>query len=166
MKSVRNAIAGGLAGLALLVTTACYEMEKYGCEAKADVEQEGNAYDIEVGCRHYLNPTGIKVRDGDVLDVSAEGECCWDRDYICAGPEGTSSAWGLYWMFRKEGSDVGYDYDLLGSGFSGEVMLPDDDEYELVLVIPEGSNKEICFPEAYKTNKGSYDVLIEKMEGE
>ena len=162
MNGFRKTIAGGLAGLALLVTTACYEMEKYGCEAKADVEQEGQVYDVEVDCRHYLNPTGITVRDGDILDVIADGECCWDGDSLCAGPEGTSAAWGLYWMFRKQGEGTAYNFVKLGDGYQGEINFPDDKEYEMFLVIPEMSDKERCFEEAYKTNEGSYSLSITK----
>jgi hypothetical protein len=166
MNRLKRAVVGGLAGLALLVSTACQEPEGYGCEDEDDVSKQEQPYDVDVDCRHYLTHTGIMVKDGDELDVSAKGKCCWDGDSLCAGPEGSYSAWGLYWMFMKDSDDAGYNYDLLGTSFSGEVNFPDQDKYELVLVIPEGSNKERCYADMYVTNKGGYDVTIEKTEGE
>ena len=166
MNRIKKTLLGGLAGLALLVSVACSENEPYGCEIEDDVSQQEEPYEVDVDCRHYLTYTGIKVKNGDHLDVEASGKCCWNGDMLCAGPEGSNSAWGLYWMFMKDGDDAGYNYYLLGTSFSGEVNFPDQDTYELVLVIPEGSNPDTCYPESYSTNKGGYDVKIEKVEVE
>lgn len=164
MKTLRSKLVCGLVGLALLVQPSCAQgIDDYGCLDDQGFESytEGNHVG-DVDCRHYLTSTGVKVKDGDILDVSASGECCWEDNYLCADPEGNSSAWGLYWMFRKDGDDTAYNFVKLGIGYHGEINFPDDSEYELFLVVPEMSDKERCYAEAYKTNEGGYDISINK----
>ena len=65
-------------------------------------------------------------------------------------------------MFKKAGSDVAYNFVKLGMGFSGKINFPDDDTYELILVVPEGSSTERCYEMLYETNEGEYEVKIHK----
>jgi hypothetical protein len=117
--------------------------------------------------KYYQTPTKIMVKKGESVQITAKGRVCWDFVSLCAGPNGTKDAWGLYAVIVTQKTEkpyvmkkIGVPEELFKVGLVHNTIVQEDGE--IIFIIPEGKKLEWeasdCY--FYNDNTGRYKVEV------
>ncbi len=137
--------------------------DPYGCiNDRVDFAiQPDGSYHGTVHGRFYANPTGLKFKTGDTIVSTASGTVCWQGS-TCSDANGSSTCWGLYAAFVKNGNYTSVVPKKVGASWTEKLTFADSDEYELVYIIPDGSSYTTCTSNLYKDNGKQFDISVKK----
>lgn len=103
--------------------------------------------------RYRQYNTGVDVRAGESLDITAFGQLCFREDQsACYGPELIDGVHeGLWGQIGESGTPF-----YLGGGFRGSA--PHDGR--IYLIVPEGADIYACDKSVYADNHGALTVIV------